>query len=144
MDITLRQPAGRHAVGHERAVDPGPVHLPRGERAVPSDSGPELVDARGAHVARGSSSSQVQNTLTGAPVTWESCGGPGILRVESDHVSSAYVVVNGAMLLSPSDFNPGVTDLEVTVDLFEGTNTLQVELRGRPGSSMTMEFVPSE
>lgn len=84
----------------------------------------------------------------GKPITetvvWESCGGPGVLLVEADGVSSAYVLVNDAIVLSPNDFSPKIEMIEVPIVLVEGPNTIEVELRGKPGSSVTMEFLSAE
>ncbi|MFV1981041.1 MAG: hypothetical protein ACC655_07805 [Rhodothermia bacterium] len=85
---------------------------------------------------------------TGRPseetVVWESCGGTGRMLVTSEHVSSAYIQVNGAMLLSPHDFNGIDGVVEVPVSLLEGSNILEVELRGKPGSNLAVMFEPVE
>lgn len=73
-------------------------------------------------------------------ITWESCGGPGVLTVFNSGVSSAEIYLNGELLLSPEDFNPNVEYIVRSVDLQEGTNTLEAILRSKPGSSLQVEF----
>jgi len=72
--------------------------------------------------------------------TWSSCGGAGFLKVACDHISSAWVYLNGGLVLSPSDFNPRVEELSVPVELLQGDNTIEVQLAGQPGSNMTIDF----
>lgn len=72
--------------------------------------------------------------------TWTSCGGPGVMVLEPDHVSSAFVYLNGNLVAGPSQFNPRVESLEFDVELVEGENVLQVELRGKPGSTLDVQF----
>ncbi len=52
-------------------------------------------------------------------------------------VSSAIVTVNGRPIFTPNNFNPNVTLLEAPVVL-TATNTLTVELRGKPGCGLTL------
>jgi hypothetical protein len=77
-------------------------------------------------------------------VSWESCGGPGTMRILNDGTSAALVSLNGELVASPHDFNPTIEQLEIPVTLFEGENTLQVQLRGAPGSGLTFEFLAAE
>ena len=51
--------------------------------------------------------------------------------------SSAIIFFNGEQIFGPSDFNQQVDKLEVPVDLAE-SNTVSVELRGKPGSYVTV------
>lgn len=76
--------------------------------------------------------------------TWDSCGGRGTLEVTLIQVSSAVVFLNGSQLLGPSAFNHNLTEIAVPVDLAEGENRLEVELRSQPGSSFSVRFVPGE
>jgi len=84
----------------------------------------------------------------GAPVTetktWDSCGGPGTMQLTLDHVSSALVYLNGVLVLGPDAFDANVTEIGVPVELLAGENQLQVELRGKPGSSLSVSFVSGE
>jgi hypothetical protein len=81
---------------------------------------------------------------------------PYVLRVRSDGVASGVIAVNGQPLLGPNDFpatpdRPGragavdnadaVAPLEHPVTLIKGANTIAVELRGAPGTSLTIEIV---
>jgi hypothetical protein len=52
-------------------------------------------------------------------------------------VSSAVVWLNGVQVLAPANFNQQVGHLEVPVTLRAGANSLKVELRSKPGSSLT-------
>ncbi len=51
--------------------------------------------------------------------------------------SSAIIIFNGEQMFGPSDFNQQAHKLEVPVDLTEN-NTVTVELRGKPGSYVTL------
>jgi hypothetical protein len=83
---------------------------------------------------------------TGQPVRqeleWESCGGEGTLRVESQRVASALLFLNGTRILAPADFHDHETVTAVPVSLEAGVNLLEVELRGRPGGRLTVELTP--
>jgi len=82
---------------------------------------------------------------TGKPVTktllFSALGGTATCQLTSDKVSSAVIIFNGESLWSPFDFNQGVTQLEKLIDLFEGTNTLEVTLKGKPGGKITIEIL---
>jgi hypothetical protein len=71
---------------------------------------------------------------------WESCGGQGSLKITSKSVSSAYIYLNGVLVTGPDHFNRNVETLEFAVDLVEGNNILQVELRGKPGGNIRISF----
>jgi Glucodextranase, domain B len=62
------------------------------------------------------------------------------LRVDSKGVSSAIITLNGAEIFRPSDFNANVHLLTKPVTLL-ATNQLTVELRGKPGESLTLQFI---
>ena len=71
--------------------------------------------------------------------------GQGILRVTtgdqlgSPPATSAIVIVNGATVLSPREFDGGAADIELEFPL-ASDNTLRVELRGAPGSQLRIEI----
>lgn len=69
--------------------------------------------------------------------SWDSCGGAGTLVIDSSGVAAADVYLNGAPVASESDFNATVRQLVVAVDLLPGENELEVEVRGKPGQSLT-------
>lgn len=73
-------------------------------------------------------------------LTWQSCGGNGIMAVSNDRVSSAEVYLNGELLLGPQNFNPNVSTLSLPVTLLAGENVLSVMLRGSPGSHLAVDF----
>lgn len=66
-------------------------------------------------------------------LTWESCGGPGTLVIANDKTASALVTLNGQEL----DFGGSL----IPVALLEGTNTLRVQMRSRPGATLTFTFI---
>jgi hypothetical protein len=78
--------------------------------------------------------------------TFAAYADPGTILVENgdgdgDHrVRSAVISLNGQQVFGPSDFNPHVGHLEATVDLLE-TNTLEVEVRSKPGSYLTITII---
>lgn len=87
---------------------------------------------------------------TGAPVqetrtfTVTNPGLPYMLRLYNGGqqgqycpVSSAIVTVNGRVIFTPNNFNPHVTLLEAPV-VVAASNTLTVELRGKPGCGFTL------
>ena len=65
---------------------------------------------------------------------------PFMLRMESSGVSSAYVRLNGVDVFRPDDFNANVRVLTRNVTLL-ATNTLTVELHGKPGESLTLQII---
>jgi pimeloyl-ACP methyl ester carboxylesterase len=64
--------------------------------------------------------------------------GPGVLLIRSHGVSSALVRLNGADVVSPEAFNPGIDSFNAPVHLLQ-RNQLEVELRGKPGSRLWIE-----
>jgi hypothetical protein len=83
---------------------------------------------------------------TGAPVvessSFTSCGGAGTLTITNVRSASAYVILNGVTIASPSSFNPMQQTLTFPVTLLPGVNQLTVELRGKPGSTLTFQLTP--
>jgi len=61
-------------------------------------------------------------------------------RKIKDAVSSALVVLNSTEIFGPEDFKKKVHLLEASVDLAEN-NTIQVELRSKPGTYITVEVL---
>jgi hypothetical protein len=71
---------------------------------------------------------------------------PYILRVANRGVTSAVISVNGRVVLGPGDFeiNEVRRDAraeERPVTLRDGANQIAVEVRGKPGTSLTVEIV---
>lgn len=56
-------------------------------------------------------------------------------------VSSSVITLNGIEIVTPDDFNQNVALVEVEVDLLEGDNQLNVQLQGKPGSTIEVEIV---
>jgi hypothetical protein len=55
-------------------------------------------------------------------------------------VTSAVITLNGVVIIGPNEFNPHVTIIEKPVTL-ASSNTLTVELRGKPGSGLTLQII---
>ncbi len=53
-------------------------------------------------------------------------------------VASSSVVVNGAMVISPSDLNETVDRVQKTIPLMAGENTISVQVNGQPGGYFTI------
>jgi hypothetical protein len=64
---------------------------------------------------------------------WVSCGGPGLLKIFINKMSSAKIYLNGGTIASPKDFNKNITHLEFEIELLEDKNILQVTLNSKPG-----------
>ncbi len=62
------------------------------------------------------------------------------LHIDNNGVSSAVVSINGAQVLGPSDFDPNTTSLDRASTL-NTNNTLQVQLRGKPGTSFALAVI---
>lgn len=84
----------------------------------------------------------------GKPVTevfeWDSCGGNGLMLIESDSLSSAWAYLNGQLVLEPNQVNPNITGINIPVYLTEDKNILEVKLAGAPGSQATINFQRTE
>lgn len=65
----------------------------------------------------------------------------GIQDALAEKVSSATISINGQVIFSPSDFNQKVSHLEKSVMLSEGQNTLEVLLKSKPGSMLTVQLI---
>jgi hypothetical protein len=68
------------------------------------------------------------------------------VRVWNAGVSAAEVQLDGATLISPSRFNPHVTEITERADVAAGDHVLSVSVRSRPGSALDLEvrFAPGE
>ncbi|HET9183307.1 MAG TPA: Ig-like domain-containing protein [Candidatus Angelobacter sp.] len=62
------------------------------------------------------------------------------LHIQNQGVASAAISLNGIQVFGPSDFNENVATLDRAVSV-SGSNTLSVELRGQPGSSLTVTLI---
>ncbi len=77
--------------------------------------------------------------------TFAATSGEGVLKVKNGdqdgghRLSSAKVFINGEQIFGPSDFNQQVYLLESPVSLTE-TNSIEVELRSKPGGYLTIEI----
>jgi uncharacterized membrane protein len=71
-------------------------------------------------------------------VAWRSCGGPGTLVITTDHVASAWLSLNGVLLLTPDNFNSTVTPITLPINLLQGQNVLNLKLQGKPGSTLSL------
>src|SRR2546428_13907313 len=86
---------------------------------------------------------QTLTRTTGAPNVFDFTFGvfnpslPYTLRIDSDGIASAIVTINGAQVVGPSDFNPGVKLILRSVTI-HASNTLHVDLRSEPGTQVTI------
>jgi len=87
----------------------------------------------------------VEHVVFDSPIS-----GTAILRIENGLtadgdatrlVSSAIIGVNGKDVAVPNMFNQQVEQIEVPVELDEGLNTLDVELRSGPESCLTISIL---
>ncbi len=60
-----------------------------------------------------------------------------------EKVSSSEIKVNGILVFGPSDFNQKVSALEKDINLSDGTNTLSVLLKGKPGGTVSIQIIQS-
>ena len=81
---------------------------------------------------------------TGKPIeevhTWDSCGGSGSLQLRVGKGLTGSIHLNDDEVVPERLFHEG--SLSVPVELPEGTNTLRVELRGKPGSTAEISILP--
>lgn len=77
-------------------------------------------------------------------IQWDSCGGTGVISIKGDSVNSAHIYLNGQPILTQSCFNncPEFKDkgIKMDIELIEGLNTLDVEISGKPGSQLQIDF----
>lgn len=64
----------------------------------------------------------------------------GLQDDQTELVSNSIVTVNGIQVIGSNNFNQQVTEVDVPVTL-QGSNTLTVEVRGRPGGLLTIEII---
>jgi hypothetical protein len=62
------------------------------------------------------------------------------VRIDSSGVSNALIKLNGIELFKPADFNANIRLLAKPVKLL-ATNQLTVELRGKPGESLSLQII---
>jgi len=55
-------------------------------------------------------------------------------------VSSGFVTINGVQVIGPSNFSQNVVEVDVPVTL-QAANTIDVQVRGKPGGTLTVEIV---
>lgn len=79
----------------------------------------------------------------GAPafenLIWDSCGGEGLVELRMSGGGAATVYLNGDLLALPGDFAGHATP-SFSVELRQGENVLDVEVRGRPGARLEVIF----
>ncbi|PLX49496.1 MAG: hypothetical protein C0611_10275, partial [Desulfobacteraceae bacterium] len=71
--------------------------------------------------------------------------GEATLRVcnvaEADKISSATISINGNVVLGSSNFNQNVDCIKKTVNLMDGDNILEVQLKSKPGGKVSIEIL---
>jgi hypothetical protein len=65
------------------------------------------------------------------------------LVIENDGTASATLLLNGAQVVGPNQFNQNVTTIEEPVTLGR-TNSLSVEMGGKPGSSFVLKIIGTD
>lgn len=60
-----------------------------------------------------------------------------------EKVSSSIISVNGAIVFFPSEFNQNVLKTENTINLVEGSNSIEVQLKGKPGGKIRICILQS-
>jgi hypothetical protein len=91
---------------------------------------------------------------TGSPITQVSpfssdFEGPAVIKLTNgslenssiEMVSSSIVKLNSQIIFGPSEFNQNVRTLEKQILLKNPANTLEVELRGKPGGQITIQII---
>ena len=82
--------------------------------------------------------------FSGQPVTtsasFDSCGGAGTMIVETTGVASAVVMLNGETVVDPSALDGRAGVLELPIHLRSGENGVSVQLRGKPGTRLSVRF----
>lgn len=77
-------------------------------------------------------------------IQWESCGGSGVISINGNFITSAHIFLNGQLLLDPSCFNRCQrgkdSSIKMDIELINGTNTLDVEISGKPQSQLQIDF----
>lgn len=77
-------------------------------------------------------------------VEWDSCGGIGTMEISVYNVSSARIKLNEQLVLGPDCFSncfkQNINRIILNIELLEGNNVLEVELHGKPGSKINLEF----
>lgn len=64
----------------------------------------------------------------------------GLQNDQTELVSSTVVTVNGVQVLGGNNFNQNVQEVDVPVVL-QGSNTISVQVRGKPGGTLAIEIV---
>ncbi|MGC2694177.1 MAG: hypothetical protein WA738_00140, partial [Candidatus Angelobacter sp.] len=64
----------------------------------------------------------------------------GLQDNQTELVSSGSVTLNGVEVLGSNNFNQNVAEVDVPVTL-QGSNTLAVQLKGKPGGVLTIEII---
>ena len=94
---------------------------------------------------------------TGAPVTEittfavKDPTAPYVIRIhnggltdgEFEKVSSSVFILNGVQIVGPSEFNQNISIIQKPVTL-SSTNTLSVEVRGKPGGGLTVQIIGND
>jgi hypothetical protein len=92
---------------------------------------------------------------TGNPVTVtdsfsvQSAGAQYTLHVQNgglqddtnDFVASTVITVNGVVVVAPNNLSPTTPSLDKAVQLQAGTNTISVEVRGKPGGQLAVTII---
>jgi hypothetical protein len=64
----------------------------------------------------------------------------GLHDSRTELVSSGFVILNGVQVIGPNNFNQNIVEVDVPVSL-QASNTIDVQVRGKPGGVLTVEMV---
>jgi hypothetical protein len=62
----------------------------------------------------------------------------------TDYVSSTIISVNGVEVIAPNDLNQNTATLDRAVQLQAGSNTIAVQVRGKPGGQLTVTILGTD
>lgn len=65
----------------------------------------------------------------------------GLQDDTADYVSNTVITINGATVVAPGDFNQQTATLDKVVQLQAGTNTIAVQVRGKPGGELAATII---
>lgn len=68
----------------------------------------------------------------------------GLVDDASDFVSSTVITINGVTVVAPNDLNQNTATLDRAVQLQAGSNTIAVQVRGKPGGQLAISVIGTD
>lgn len=68
----------------------------------------------------------------------------GLVDDVNDFVSSTVITINGVTVVAPNDLNQNVAALDRAVTLQAGSNTITVQVRGKPGGQLAVSVIGTD